>query len=251
MRQRLQFGGLLIALGIGAAMALPCAAQKHNANKPPQQQTQQRQAQRPERRPSPRPQPGGRSPQGARPSNNRPANDRPHSNAAANRPAPSPQTESMGMIGGNRPPEASRESGRQPSFNPNRPPSAGNLQPRRFQDLSPAEKQKVLQNREKFNRLPPQKQQELKRAGEVWGRLTPAQREHINNDVLPAWKQLPPGRQKAISNRLAVLQNMPEPARNQHLNDPNFTRGMSEEDKAMLRDLSHMHVGGPPDTANE
>lgn len=242
MRQRLQFGGWLIALGISAAMALPCAAQKHNANKPPQQ----RQTQKPERRPSPRPEPGGRSPHNGRPSNNRPANT-----AAANRPARSPQTESMGMLGGNRPPDAGGESRRQPSFSPNRPPNAGNLQPRRFQDLSPAEKQKVLQNRDKFNHLPPQKQQEIKSASEVWGRLTPAQREHIKNDVLPVWKQLPPVRQKAISNRLAVLQNMPESARNQHLNDPNFTRGMSEEDKAVLRDLSHMHVGGPPDAPKE
>jgi hypothetical protein len=31
------------------------------------------------------------------------------------------------------------------------------------------------------------------------------------------------------------------------LNDPDFTRGMSEEDKATLHDLSHLHVGGAPD----
>src|SRR6266566_1064694 len=45
-------------------------------------------------------------------------------------------------------------------------------------------------------------------------------------------------------------QNKPESARNQHLSDANFTRGMSEEDKALLRDLSHMHVGAP-DSAGE
>jgi hypothetical protein len=67
---------------------------------------------------------------------------------------------------------------------------------------------------------------------------------------MPKWKQLPPQRQNAIQQRLGVLQNMPESARNRHLNDPNFTRGMSEEDKAMLRDLSHMHVGAP-DPPNE
>jgi hypothetical protein len=44
---------------------------------------------------------------------------------------------------------------------------------------------------------------------------------------------------------------MPESARNQHLNDPNFTRGMGEEDKSMLRDLSHTHVGGPPEPPGE
>jgi hypothetical protein len=60
-----------------------------------------------------------------------------------------------------------------------------------------------------------------------------------------------PDRQRAIQNRLSVLQNMPESARNQHLNDPNFTRGMSDEDKSTLRDLSHLHVGGAPDPPNQ
>ena len=246
MKIKLQFGGLLVALGISVAIALPCAAQGRQSNKPPQQPRPQ-QAPRQEHRPPH--QQGGKA-QGGRPNYNRPGNDRPHNNPAANRPSPTKQTESMGMIGGDRPPNGRAESGQRQEFNPNRPPNAGNSQPRRFQDLSSADKQKVLQNREKFNRLPPQRQQEMREAAQNWKRLTPGQQAHIRNDVLPKWQQLPPDRQKAIRQRLGVLQNMPESARNQHLSDPNFTRGMSEEDKAMLRDLSHMHVGAP-DPPNE
>jgi hypothetical protein len=227
MKLRLQFGGWLLAAAMSAALALPCVAQNHNNNRPPQQHKQP-QAPRPANRP---PQRERGAPSG------RPNADRPHNNAA-NRPTPNSQTESMGMLGGNRPQNVSGGSNRQPNFNPNRPP-------KRFQDLSPADKQRVLQNREKFNQLPPQKQQEMRERAREWQKLTPEQQNHIKNDVLPVWKQLPPARQRAISNRLAVLQNMPESARNQHLNDPNFTRGMSEEDKAMLHDLSHMHVGAP------
>ena len=62
---------------------------------------------------------------------------------------------------------------------------------------------------------------------------------------------LPPDRKRAIQQRLGVLKNMPESARNQHLSDPNFTRGMSEEDRATLRDLSHLHVGGAPEPPSE
>jgi len=62
---------------------------------------------------------------------------------------------------------------------------------------------------------------------------------------------MPPERRQAIQQRLRVLQNMPESARNQRLNDPNFTRGMSDDDRATLRDLSHLHVGGAPDPPNE
>jgi len=81
--------------------------------------------------------------------------------------------------------------------------------------------------------------------------MTPEQRDHVRNEVLPKWKQMPPDRRQAIQQRLRVLQNMPESARNQRLNDPNFTRGMSEEDRATLRDLSHLHVGGAPDPPGE
>lgn len=136
---------------------------------------------------------------------------------------------------------------RNPAGN-NSPAGPASVRPR---DLSPEERQRLQQNERRFNQLTPQQRDDMRRRAEVWQRMTPEQQVHIKNDVLPKWKQLPPDRQRAIQHRLGVLQNMPESARNQHLNDPNFTRGMSEEDKQMLRDLSHQHVGGPPDPPDE
>jgi uncharacterized protein DUF3106 len=248
MKPRLQFGGWLIALGISVGMVVPCAAQNRDANKPPQQPKQQqrqlpRQEQRQERR--------QQQPEGRRVQNGGPSNDRPRNQVAPNRFPANRPTGSMSTLGGNHPPNMRGDSA-QPNFNPNRPPNASNspANARRFQDLSPADRQRVLQNREKFDRLPPQRQQEIREAAQNWNRLTREQQSHIKNDVFPKWQQMPPDRQRAIRQRLGVLQNMPESARNQHLSDPNFTRGMSEEDKAMLRDLSHMHVGAP-DPPNE
>lgn len=87
----------------------------------------------------------------------------------------------------------------------------------------------------------------MRERAQAWDRLSPEQRSHIKNDIAPKYQQLPQDRQRAIRSRLNVLKNMPESARNQHLSDPNFTRGMNEDDKAMLRDLAHMHVGGAPE----
>src|ERR1700751_2295664 len=198
MKLRFQFGGWLLALGISAAMALPCAAQSHNNNRPAPQQ------------------------QGGRAQNRPPKNDPAHHNATPTRPSANKQTESMGMIGGDRPPDTRGEYGRQPNFNPNRPPNAGN----RARNFSPEERQKLQQDERRFRQLPPQQQQEMRDRARVWAKLTPEQQNHIRNDVLPAWKQLPPARRTAIKSRLNVLQDMPESARNQHLSDANFTRGM-------------------------
>jgi hypothetical protein len=133
--------------------------------------------------------------------------------------------------------------------NPNRPPTV--TPQNRFQNMTPQEKQRLLDNEQRLRRLPPAQQQVLRDRAQVWQRMTPEQRDHVRNDVLPKWRQMPPERKQAIQQRLRVLQNMPESARNQRLSDPNFTRGMSEEDKSTLRDLSHLHVGGAPEPPGE
>ena len=99
--------------------------------------------------------------------------------------------------------------------------------------------------------MTPQQKADLETKERNWQSLTPEQKDHIRNDILPTWRQMPADRRQAIQRRLEVLQNMPESARNQRLSDPKFTEGMSDEDKAMLHDLSHMHIGGAPDPPSE
>jgi hypothetical protein len=207
-----------MALGISAMIAAPCYAQRGRSN-----WAQSRPADRPPKPPKP---PARQQQEGHR------AQAQKQQNGNANRP---PQGNP------NRPDTNARLNN-----NPNRPPSAYTPPPpKRFDSLNQQEKHRVLENNRRFQNLPPAQRQQMREAADNWGKLTPEQRSHIKNDVLPKWRQLPPERQRAIQQRLGVLQNMPESARNQHLNDPNFTRGMSEEDKATLRDLSHLHVGAP------
>ncbi len=120
-----------------------------------------------------------------------------------------------------------------------------------FQRMSPEQQNRIRQQFNQWDRMTPQQRADQRAKEGVWERMTPAQKDHIKNDVLPRWRQMSPDRRQAIQQRLRVLQNMPESARNQRLNDPRFTEGMSEEDKATLRDLSHLHVGGAPDPPQE
>lgn len=139
-------------------------------------------------------------------------------------------------------------------LNENRPPRTvappPNLQ-ERWRNMTPQDRQRVLQNEDRLRRLPPAQQQMLRERAQVWQRMTPQQRDHVRNDVLPKWREMTPDRRQAIQQRLRVLQNMPESARNRRLNDPNFTRGMSDEDRSTLHDLSHLHVGGAPEPPGE
>ena len=120
-----------------------------------------------------------------------------------------------------------------------------------FQNLSPDKQSKIRQQFNQWDKMSPQQQANLRQNENTWRKLTPEQQQHIKNDVLPKWRQIPWDRQQVIKQKLGVLQNMPESARNQRLNDPNFTRGMSDDERSMLKDLSHTHVGGPPDNPAE
>jgi len=236
-------------MGIGTILAATCAAQEPRANwtqnrqdnKPPRQQSQQ-----------PRQQPPRQQSQPPRQQPPRQAQMQEHRQQQQE--VRRPQNERQNS-GANRPPNSNMnraETAIRPNNNPNRPPSAYASPPRtEFNNLSPQERQRVLENNRRLQNLPPAQRQELQARAQVWDKLTPGQREHIRNDVLPKWQDLPPDRKRAIQQRLGVLKNMPEYARNQHLHDPNFTRGMSEEDRDTLRDLSHLHVGGAPEPPNE
>ncbi len=239
MKPRIQFAGCLLALGI-SVMAAPSFGQRANwaqnreDNKPPKEQRQQqRQQQRREQ---------GRQQR----------QERRQQQDARRAQSERRQNENTG-----RPPERNlnrAQTGARSDINPNRPPSAYTPPPRpqkTFRDLGPEEKRKVIENNNRLRNLPPAQRQEMLDRGRVWGQMTREQQDHVRNEVVPKWRQMPPDRRRAIQQRLGVLQNMPESARNQHLSDPNFTRGMNEEDKAMLRDLSHLHVGGAPDPPNE
>ena len=229
----------MCGLGLSVALVAPCvsAQNRPSVDRPPARQqpptSQPREANRPPRNDrssgSYHPQ---NSPRGGN-ANRQPANaDR----RRANDNRPQGNANDRGTSRNDRPQSSYRQQA------PATPPP--DVQ-ERLRNKSPQERNRLAENQRKFNQLPPQKQQDMRIAAEKWQRLTPEQQNHIKNDILPKWQQLPADRQRAIQQRLGVLRNMPESARNRHLSDPNFTRGMSDEDRQMLRDLSHEHVGAP------
>ncbi|MGB7731146.1 MAG: DUF3106 domain-containing protein [Candidatus Acidiferrum sp.] len=250
MRTRFKFGVIVLAVATCAAVPGHVSAQKAHPDRPPQSH------------PAPAPAP-------AHPQNQNHNADRPPANPnhpPANQNNHAPQSHVA--------PQANYNNAYRPNgganLNPRQQLGVGAARPwvDTMRDLSPAQRERVLQNsrafqnlspdkqnriRQQFNQwdhMTPQQRQDLRSKEAIWTHLTPEQRDHIKNDVLPKWRQMPWDRQQVLKQKLGVLQNMPESARNQRLDDPNFTRGMSDDEKSMLHDLSHTHVGAP-DTPNE
>lgn len=260
VKKRFQVGMALLAV-TGCTVLTVCgwAQQKPNPNRPPQPA-----------------QPHVSQPHAAQPPVSHPQNQN------ANRPPANPPAGNANRPpvnqyhGGDRPPAtnfnaANRPDGNGAHLTPRQQAGVGAPRPwvDQMRSLTPQQRDKVLQNSKAFQNLSPDKQTKIRqqfnqwdrmtpqqRADQQikednWRRMTPEQRDHIKNDVLPQWKQMPWDRQQVMKQKLGVLQNMPESARNQRLNDPNFTKGMSDQEKSMLHDLSHTHVGGAPEPPGE
>ncbi len=117
----------------------------------------------------------------------------------------------------------------------------------RFQNLPPEQQAQIRQRLEAWNRLTPDQQQALRERQNIWEQMTPEQQRNVRQSLLPRWQQMPPVRRQAILQRLHSLRNMTESERQGKLNDPAFTEGLNPEDREMLGQLAHLHVGMAPD----
>ena len=117
----------------------------------------------------------------------------------------------------------------------------------RFKMLPPDQQAQIRQRLEQWNKLSPQQRQDLRDRLQVWEKMTPSQRQYVQRTLLPRWQALPLERRQAIMQKLHSLRNLSEPDRQAKLSDPNFTFGMSVEDRDTLNQLAHLHVGMAPD----
>lgn len=117
----------------------------------------------------------------------------------------------------------------------------------RFLSLPPERQAQIRQRLEAWNRLTPEQRQELRERQHVWELMTPAQQRYVRQVLLPRWQQMAAERKQAILQRLRTLRSMTETDRQAKLNDPTFVEGLNPEDREMLGQLAHLHVGMSPD----
>lgn len=118
----------------------------------------------------------------------------------------------------------------------------------RFQSLPPQQQAQIRQRLQAWNRLTPGQQQNLRDRQQIWEQMTPEQRGYVLRSLYPRWQQLAQPRRQAILQRLHSLRDLSEPERQAKLNDPAFAERLNPDDREMLRQLAHLHVGMAPDS---
>jgi predicted Fe-S protein YdhL (DUF1289 family) len=81
--------------------------------------------------------------------------------------------------------------------------------------------------------------------------MSPEQKRYIREVLLPRWQQLPQDRRQAILQRLRALNGLNEAQRTAKLNGPAFLEGLKPDEQTMLRELSKLRSGVPPEPPQE
>ncbi len=135
---------------------------------------------------------------------------------------------------------------------------------RRYQSLSPADRERMLQNDPGFRRLPPERQQMLRQRLEHFSSLPPDQQQRVINrmetwehltpgqkaearDVFGRMRQLPADRQRMVRSAVRDLSAMPYDQRMRVIDSPRFKSMFSPEERDIMRGAAGLPLAPPPD----
>ena len=119
----------------------------------------------------------------------------------------------------------------------------------RFRNLPPERQAQIRERLREWNGLSPERQRALRERERIWEQLSPEQRRRVREEILPKWRQLDPQRRQALVRRLRELRGLNETERAARFGDESFLSGLSLEERELLRELSNLRVGPPPEQA--
>ncbi len=133
---------------------------------------------------------------------------------------------------------------------------------RRYQGMSPSERERALQNDPGFRRLsperqqllrqrlqhfyglPPQQQQRVLNRMETWEHLTPDQKQQAR-ELFGRMQQLPPDRQRMVTTAVRDLSGMPPQQREQIIDSNRFKGLFSTQERDIMRGATRLPLAPP------
>jgi len=118
-----------------------------------------------------------------------------------------------------------------------------------FRRLPPAQQQLLRQRLEHFSNLPAQQQERMVNRMDTWEHLTPEQKEQARQ-IHGQMQQLPPDRQRMVRTAIGDLRAMPPQQREQVIDSDRFKGMFSPQERDVMRGATKLPLapaegGGP------
>jgi Protein of unknown function (DUF3106) len=132
----------------------------------------------------------------------------------------------------------------------------------KLQDMSPEQRERFMQNNERFKNMSPQRQAEIRQVLQNWNNMTPQQRiqwreqqhviesmtpaeqRYIRQEMLPQLRAMAPAQRQFLRQHVRQLEGLNDSDRDAKLHDPAFLQGLSPDEQKMLPYLTRLHWAG-------
>jgi DNA-directed RNA polymerase subunit F len=108
---------------------------------------------------------------------------------------------------------------------------------RRFQQLSPRQQEVLRQRLRQLQELTPEQRELIEQRFQIFSNLTPRQQEKARQIYERRWRRLPPERRRALLEEFRHLREMPPAERDQHLSSEDLQSHFSAEERDLLQQL--------------
>jgi uncharacterized protein DUF3106 len=132
----------------------------------------------------------------------------------------------------------------------------------KLEDMSPEQRERFMQNNERFKNMSPQRQAEIRQHLQNWNSMTPQQRiqwreqqqalenmtpgeqHYVRQEMLPQLRAMVPAQRQFLRQHVRQLEGLSDADRGAKLRDPAFLQGLSPDEQKMLPYLSRLHWAG-------
>ena len=145
----------------------------------------------------------------------------------------------------------------------------------KLEDMSPEQRERFMQNNERFKNMGPQRQAEIRQHLQQWNNMTPQQRiqwrkgaatgssenmtpveqHYVRQEMLPQLRAMAPAQRQFLRQHVRQLEELNDSDRvMRSCIDPAFLQGLSPDEQKMLPYLTRLHWAGvaevPPPPGN-
>jgi hypothetical protein len=114
----------------------------------------------------------------------------------------------------------------------------------RFKNMNPQEQARIKQHLQEWNNMSPQQRIQYRAQEQALEEMKPAERQYVRQQLLPQLRAMAPAQRQFLRQHVRQLEGLSDADRDAKMHDPAFLQGLSPDEQQMIPYLSRLHWAG-------
>jgi hypothetical protein len=114
----------------------------------------------------------------------------------------------------------------------------------RFKNMNPQEQARIKEHLQEWNNMSPQQRIQYRAQEQALEQMKPVERQYVRQQLLPQLRAMAPAQRQFLRQHVRELEGLSDADRETKMHDPTFLQGLSPEEQQMIPYLSRLHWAG-------